>query len=183
MTDRQKKPKQNKKPRRGRGEGAIYWREDRERWIAELPLEDGNSKYFSGKTYAEAQRKLNQAQLEQKQGRLATGPQQTVQKFLEHWLEVRKPQIGDNAYNIYRYYLNQHIFPTLGQLRLLQLSSRQIDELYAQKLKEGYAAETVRGIHRVLHSALEYAENGVMFRSTSAMRPSHLDLSCMRLRY
>ena len=157
MTDRQKKPKQNKKPRRGRGEGAIYWREDRERWIAELSLEDGNSKYFSGKTHAEAQRKLNQAQLEQKQGRLATGPQQTVQKFLEQWLEVRKPQIGDNAYTIYRYYLNQHILPTLGQLRLPQLSSRQIDELYAQKLKEGYAAETVRGIHRVLHSALEYA--------------------------
>jgi integrase len=145
------------KPRRGHGEGAIYWREDRERWIAELPLEDGNSKYFSGKTYAEAQRKLNQAQLEQKQGRLATGPQQTVQRFLEHWLEVRKHQLGDNTYNNYQYYLKQHVFPTLGQLRLQQLSSRHIDELYAQKLKAGYAAETVRGIHRLLHSALEYA--------------------------
>lgn len=157
MTDRPKKPKQNKKPRRGRGEGAIYWREDRKRWIAELPLEDGNTKYYSGKTYAEAQRKLNQAKLEQQQGRLATGPQQTVQKFLEHWLEVRKPQIGDNTYTNYLYYLKQHIFPALGQLRLQQLSSRHIDELYAQKLKEGYAAETVRGIHRLLHSALEYA--------------------------
>jgi integrase len=78
---------QNKRPRRGHGEGAIYWRESRKRWIAELPLENGKSKYFSGKTYAEAKQKLNQAQLEQRQGKLATGPKQTVKDFLHYWFE------------------------------------------------------------------------------------------------
>ncbi len=99
----------NKKPRRGRGEGAIFWRESRKRWIAELPLEDGKSKYFSGKTYAEAQKKLNKAQLEQQQGNLATGPQQTVKQFIDYWLEqIRKPHIRINTYRIYRQYLDIH---------------------------------------------------------------------------
>jgi len=80
-------PSQNKRPRRGHGEGAIYWRESRKRWIAELKLENGKSKYFSGKSYAEAKQKLNQAQLEQRQGKLATGPKQTVKDFLNYWFE------------------------------------------------------------------------------------------------
>src|SRR5437763_12863360 len=93
----------NKKPRRGRGEGAIFWRESRQRWIAELPLEDGKSKYFTGKTYAEAQRQLNQAKLEQQQGKLATGPKQTMNAYLPRWLEeVAKPNIELNTYARYR---------------------------------------------------------------------------------
>jgi len=64
-----------KKPRRGHGEGAIFWRESRKRWIAELKLENGKSKYFSGKTYAEAQRKLSQAKLEKQQGKTCYGPE------------------------------------------------------------------------------------------------------------
>src|SRR5690348_14202178 len=98
MTKEQKKSKQNKRPRRGRGDGSIYWRESRKRWIAELPLEDGGTKYFSGKTYVEAQRLLNQARLEQQQGKLATGPKQTVRQFLEHWLEdVHRTNIRINS--------------------------------------------------------------------------------------
>ena len=148
----------NKKPRRGRGEGAIFWRESRKRWIAELPLEDGKSKYFSGKTYAEAQKKLNKAQLEQQQGNLATGPQQTVKQFIDYWLEqIRKPHIRINTYRIYRQYLDNHILPAFGHMRLQQLSSRQIEELYAHKLKDGYAAETIRGFHRLLHRVFKDA--------------------------
>src|SRR5438270_13602311 len=94
---------QNKRARRGRGEGAIYWVESRERWMAELPLENGKSKYFTGKTYAEAQRKLNRAQLEQQQGVLATGPKQMVKDFLNYWLEdVHRATLKVSTYAMYR---------------------------------------------------------------------------------
>src|SRR5712691_4765460 len=119
---------QNKRPRRGHGEGAIYWRESRQRWIAELPLETGKSKYFSGKTYAEAQRKLKQAQGEQQQGKLATGPKQTVKQFPERWLEdVHKANIRINSYRIYRQLLDNHLLPTLGHYQLQKLSPQHID--------------------------------------------------------
>ena len=150
--------KQKKKPRRGRGDGSIYWRADRKRWIAELPLEDGNIKYFSGKTYVEAQRELNQAKLEQQQGKLATGPKQTVRQFLEHWLEnVHRPNIRVNSYRIYRQLLDNHLLPTLGQYQLQKLSPQHIDELYAQKRRDGFAPETIRAMHRLLRRALQDA--------------------------
>jgi integrase len=149
---------QNKKPRRGHGEGAIYWRESRKRWVAELPLETGKSKYFTGKTYAEAQRKLKQAQIEQQQGKLATGPKQTVKQFLEHWLEhVHKANIRINSYRIYRQLLDNHLLPALGHHQLQRLSPQHIDELYAQKRKEGFAVETIRAMHRLLRRALQDA--------------------------
>jgi integrase len=147
-----------KKARRGRGDGSIYWRESRKRWIAELPLEDGKTKYFSGKTYAEAQRQLNQAKLEQQQGKLATGPKRTVRQFLEHWLEnIHRPNIRVNSYRIYRQLLDNHLLPALGQYQLQRLSPQHIDELYAQKRKDGFAPETIRAIHRLLRRALQDA--------------------------
>src|SRR6266849_8604310 len=149
----------SKKPRRGRGEGSIYQRKDG-RFVASLPV-DGpgrTRKYFYGKTRAEVREKLKQAQLEQKRGKLATGPQQTVQQFIEHWLEdVHKPHIRVNTYRLYRQLLEKHIIPELGNTRLQKLTSQHVDELYSKKLKEGYAVETVRALHRLLHRALRDA--------------------------
>ena len=148
-----------KKPRRGRGEGSIYQRKDG-RFVASLRIENtgGERKYFYGRTRAEVREKLQQAQLNQQKGRLAKGPQQTVQQFLESWLEdVHKARIRINSYNIYRQLLTNHVLPALGHIRLQKLSTRDIDELYARKLKEGYAVETVRAMHRLLHRALRDA--------------------------
>lgn len=148
-----------KKPRRGPGEGSIYQRKDG-RFVASLPIDGPGRprKYFYGKTRAEVREKLKQAQLEQRQGTLATGPRQTVQQFLEHWLEnVHRYRVRLNTYRIYRQLLNGHVFPALGHIQLQKLSPQRVQELYAQKQKEGYAAETVRGIHRMLHRAFEDA--------------------------
>ena len=145
--------------RRGRGEGSIYLRKDG-RYAASMRIEGPGHKrkYFYGKTRAEVREKLLKAQLDQKQGKLATGPRQTVKQFLERWLEdVHHPHIRTNTYVLYRQLLDNHIFPVLGHHRLHTLSPQHIDELYAQKLKAGYAAETVRAIHRMLHRALQDA--------------------------
>jgi integrase len=180
MTDRQKKPKRNKKPRRGRGEGAIYWREDRERWIAELPLETGKSKYFSGKTYADAQYKLNQAQLEQRQGKLATGAKQTLSTYLTRWLEeVAKPRIRLNTYARYRILIHKHVLPVLGHVQIQKLTPQQLQSFYASKLEEGSKPVGVHMIHTVLHSAFENAVRwGIMPRNVCDLvsppkRPKH----------
>ena len=145
----------------GRGEGSIYQRKSDGRWVASF-LPDGERKrrYFYGKTRKEAYEKLQKALQAQKQGTLTKGRPQTVKQFLEHWLEdVHKEHVRLNTYRIYRQYLEKHVFPVIGHIQLQKLSPEHIQELYALKLKEGYAAETVRGIHRMLHKAFEDAVN------------------------
>src|SRR5438067_1814875 len=88
--------------RRGHGEGSISRRKDG-RWMAALTLENHKRKYFYGKTRKEVQDKLNAALHEQMQGTLATGAQQTVQAYLERWLEqVVRLMRRANTFKSYR---------------------------------------------------------------------------------
>jgi hypothetical protein len=48
-------------------------------------------------------------------------------------------------------------FAKLGKVKLQKLSPQQLQKLYNQKLEEGYAPQTVKHIHRVLHRALHDA--------------------------
>ena len=158
MADQQKKSKQNKKPRRGHGEGSIYWRESRQRWIAELPLDTGKSKYFTGKTYAEAQRKLNQAQLELRQGVLVSGPKQTVKDFLNYWLEeVHGPALKLGSRALYRQHLDNHIIPELGHIQLQKLRADQVQAFLNRLLKDGLKTTTIQTIFAILNVALHDA--------------------------
>ncbi len=152
--------RKKKTGRRGRGEGALYQRKDR-RWSGSIEIEGQGKrkrKYFYGETKQEVQDKVNTALYEQKQGKLATGPQQTVEQYLEDWLEnVHKHKIRDSSYAVYRQLLNNHVLPAFGHVKLQKLTTRHIDTLYVSKLKEGYASETIRAIHRMLHAAFDDA--------------------------
>jgi len=145
--------------RRSKGEGSVFYRPDRDRWVAQVKLEGGRYMTRSAKTQKGASEKLKRMQRELEQGTLVTGPKQTVGQFLEHWLEdVHKPpSVRINTYRAYRHYLDHYVLPAIGHIRLQQLSPEHVQGLYARKLEEGYAAETVRGIHRMLHKALNDA--------------------------
>jgi len=143
--------------RRGHGEGSIYQRRDG-RWVGSLTLEDGKRKYFYGKTRREVQEKLRVALNEQKQGMLATGPQQTVKHYLEYRLEeVHRPTVRLGTYTEYRKVIDGHILPELGHIQVQKLTVQQVQALYTRKLKDGYAARTVRLLHAILHKALSHA--------------------------
>jgi integrase len=87
-----------------------------------------------------------------------TGPQQTVEQFLKHWLEdVHKPSIRVRTYVRYEGMLRLHFYPVLGHVRLQKLSPQQIQALYAQKLKEGLTATSVNVLHAILHKAFDHA--------------------------
>ena len=153
--------KSKKTARRGRGEGAVYLRNDG-RWVGSINVEatDGKRKrkYFYGGTKQEAQDKVNTALYTQKQGMLATGPQQTLKKYFEHWLEnVHKHHIRISTYNKYRYTLRKHIIPALGHIQLQKLTSAHIEAFYSRKIEEGLAPETINGFHGLLHNALSHA--------------------------
>ena len=120
------------------GGGSVYQRKSDNRWVAKFKVEEtGKWKELYARTEKEAYAKLQQAQFEQKQGILATGPQQTVKQYLEYWLEdVHKAKVRLGTYEAYRVILNKHLIPELGNIRLQKLTAQHIQKLYAKKQKE-----------------------------------------------
>jgi len=143
--------------KRGHGEGSIYQRKDG-RWAASITVEGHKRKTLYGKTRKEVQEKLRVALHEQKQGMLATGPQQTLKQYLEQWLEeVHRPTLRLSSYDRYRSLLNNHILPSLGHIQVNKLTVQQVQALYARKVNEGLSAKTIQNIHGLLHKALDNA--------------------------
>jgi integrase len=123
-----------------------------------MTLEGLKRKTFYGKTRKEVQEQLKRALHEQQQGTLATGPKQTVKTYLEHWMEdVHKPSIRASSYRKQSVLLNRHILPAIGHLQLQKLTAQQVQAFYSHKLKEGLSVSMVRGMHALLHKALDQA--------------------------
>lgn len=148
---------QSKRKYRGHGEGTIYQRKDG-RWTASITLETGKRKSFYGKTRKEVADKLDQARYEQKQGILATGPQQKFKDYLLQWFEeVQKPILRPSSIERYERDINNHILPALGHIQLQKLTAQQLQSFYNRKRKDGYAPESIITMHKVIHKSLENA--------------------------
>ncbi len=163
--------------RRGHGEGSIYQRKDG-RWAAALTLENHKRKTFYGETRKEVQHKLNAALHEQKQGVLATGPQQLLKNYLVQWLEqVYKPSVKPLSYQEHRSAVNKHLVPGLGHIPVQKLTAAKVQDFYNQKLKAGLAPRTIAFIHATLHSAMENAVKwGLVSRNvTKLVTLPHID--------
>jgi integrase len=158
MSNQEKQPaKPNKRKRAGHGEGSVYQRKDG-RWVGEITLEDGSRKPYYGKTRKEAYEKKEKALQEQKQGILATGPQQKLKDYLEQWLEnVDKPFIRESTYVKHHSLLKNHILPALGHIQLQRLTAQDVQSFYARKLKEKLSPGMILSMHGVLHKALKKA--------------------------
>ncbi len=155
------------KKHRGHGEGSIYQSKDG-RYVAAITLENGKRKVYYGKTYKETQEKLQQALYEKKQGTLATGPQQTLEQFLDHWIEhVQKTDVSLRSYISQRGLLYNHIIPILGKVRMQQVTPEKIEMFYALLQQEkDLKASTIKMIHSALHKAFDHAvRRNILFRN------------------
>src|SRR5438874_9109313 len=125
--------------RRKYGEGSVFQRSDG-RWVAQIRLENGKLKQIYRKSEKEANIALRKALHEQKQGTLATGPQQTLKTYLEKWLEqVCKLTMRPNTYKQYRSIVHHHLIPALGHIALQKLTAEKVQSFIVSKQKEGLA--------------------------------------------
>lgn len=157
MAESPQEKKKRKTKRRGRGEGTVYQRSDG-RWSAEITLEDGKRKTLYAKTQEAVIQKLHQAQYEQRQGILATGPKQKLADHLTYWVEqIKRRKVRVSTYMRYRAALDTHILPALGHLHLNKVTMRVIQRFYNQKLDEGQSPSSVITMNKVLNQAFEHA--------------------------
>ncbi len=126
-------------------------------------------KLIYGRKYKEVEKKLAEARGDAARGIVFDAKGETVGAFLKRWLEdVVKPNKTHRTYTTHRQQVLTHVIPALGQVKLEALHKAHVDRLYADLLRSGLAASTVRRIHAVLHAALEEAVRGDLIHRNPA---------------
>src|SRR5690349_20528278 len=97
--DPQQPDKQPKRKKSTYGAGSVYELKDGRFAAAIKDPVSGKRIVRYGKTYKEAEKKLEDIKFEIRQVTLATGPNQTVEQYLTSWLEdVQKHEIEEVSY-------------------------------------------------------------------------------------
>ncbi|MGO8871241.1 MAG: tyrosine recombinase XerC [Acidimicrobiales bacterium] len=156
--------------RRGHGEGGIRQRPDG-RWEGSIDLGwvDGKRKrkFVYAKTRQEVVVKLRARRSELDSGQPFVDERQTVEQWLNHWLDNVLP--GTVKLTTEANYANlarRHLIPSLGKTRLAKLDVRQIEELIADLGRAGKSPNTIRLVRSVLRRSLGHAvRQGVLVRN------------------
>jgi integrase len=142
---------------RGNGEGSIYQRAGRGGWYAAV-TDAGRRKILRGVTRQEVARQLDTALDARNRGQLVTAPSQTLEAYLNTWLEqVVRQSVRPRTYISYEGVVRLHIVPTLGRTRLDRLAPSQVQQLLNIKLAAGLSPRSVDYIRQVLKTALAKA--------------------------
>lgn len=94
----------------------------------------------------------------------------TVEEWCWLWLEnYCKPAVKDSTAEYYRSYIEHHIAPNIGKIKLEKLTTLDLQKFYNQTKKSGrvekyegmkdksLSARTVRGLHAMIRTALDQA--------------------------
>ena len=160
--------------KRANGEGSIRKRADG-RWEGRYTAghdADGKRivKNVLGKTQAEVREKLQKKIAETERLDVVRADSYTVAEWVQLWYRLyAQPNIRPSTQDYYERFIRQHIVPTLGEIKLNKLTTRQIQKFYndlrtngrvreVQRRKEpGLSVAYIKGVHRVLNSCLERA--------------------------
>ena len=161
--------------KRANGEGNIRKRADGRwegRYTAGYHPETGKRiiKNVLGKTQAECKAKLSAAMEAARGIDVSRADEYTVAAWLRTWFELySKLHIRPSTMNYYHRNIEQHVAPAIGDIPLNKLTTRDLQKLYndlqsngrlrkvQKKKKTGLSNSTVRGIHMMLHNALDRA--------------------------
>ena len=162
--------------RRANGEGNIRKRSDGRwegRYTAGRDPETGKTVYKNvlGKTQSEVKAKLKQAIQENAEVDTLKAAQYTVGQWMDVWFEnYAKIKVRPTSHQTYRGYNDNHIKPNIGKIQLGKLTTLELQKLYKKLLSKGRVArieakgqpkglspKTVRNIHQVISSAMDFA--------------------------
>ena len=161
--------------KRANGEGNIRKRKDGRwegRYTAGYDEKTGKRliKNVLGKTQAGVKEKLAKAVAEAENVDVRRADEYTLGTWLQTWYELyAKPHLRFSTAEYYRRGIELHITPRIGDIPLKKLTGRDLQGLYkdlrehgrlreAQKGKQpGLSDSTIRGIHTMLHNALDRA--------------------------
>lgn len=163
--------------KRANGEGNIRKRKDG-RWEGRYTAgrnAQGKPIYRNvlGRTQAEVKEKLARAIEESKGLDVSRSGQYTVGQWMDVWFEnYAKIKVRPSSHATYKGYIENHIKPHIGSVPLDKLTTLQVQSLYKKLLSggrvertesanqpKGLSVKTVRNIHQVLSSAMDFAKS------------------------
>lgn len=160
------------KPRRARGEGALFKRAEDGMWVGQIELPKGpdgkrrKSNPVYSKNRATAVKLLGKLKEDIAKGLEQTDQRLTVKTYLETWIEeVAKTRLRPAAWTSYRSAINTRIVPAIGARRLAALAPGDIRYMHKWILEIGtygkgkrhYTTRSVEEAHNVLSAALSDA--------------------------
>lgn len=120
-------------------------------------------KSFYGKTQAEVRKKITAFTAEVDQGVFTEPSKMTVAQWLDIWHMEYLGSVKESTKSQYKQYIEQHIKPGLGAVKLCQLTAPMIQRLYNQKQRQresgtgGLSNKSIKNLHGILHKALQQA--------------------------
>jgi integrase len=115
-------------------------------------------------TKREAEAELSKQLASKSEGSYVRPSKMTVRQYLEHWLGVKKSGASPKTVQEYAGKARNHVIPAIGSIPLGKLTAVDVEALYAHLLKNGridgkggLSAQTVKHVHRMLHTAFEDA--------------------------
>lgn len=93
------------------------------------------------------------------------------QYMLEQWLEDKQTRVKQQTIATYRWLVELHILPTLGNIELSQLTPMIIQQLYNRLTKErSLSDENIQKVHTLINDSLKKAERwGLIPRNPAAL--------------
>ena len=161
--------------RAAQGSGTIRQRKDG-RWEARYTVgrDPGTGKQIQrsvyGATQQEVRKKLAQVTTALDCGDCFQPSKMTLARWVELWLQE---YTSDKKYLTVKHYTAQcktHIVPSLGAVKLAELTAPQIQAFYNGLLRDGMAPKSVRNIHGILTKCLSTAVSVEYIRDNPASR-------------
>ena len=117
----------------------------------------------------DAQAHLNRMLSERDLGRNLDSSKQTLNQYLDRWLEVcAKPRLRAKSFQDYEGLLRRYVRPQLGMKPLVSVQAFDVQSLYRELLDRGLSARSIRYTHAVLRSALKQAVRWKLLLANSA---------------
>ena len=161
--------------KRANGEGNIRKRKDGRwegRYTAGIDPETGKpiAKSVLARTQRECKEKLQKAMEELEKIDVTKRRDYTVGEWAQLWYEnYAKPSVRASTAAYYKNYIDQHIVPHIGDVKLTALTTLQIQKFYNETKAHGrvqryekmddlsLSNKTIRGLHTMLRQCLEQA--------------------------
>jgi len=132
-------------------------------WLIRIYLgedDKGNRKYHNKTIHGskkDAQKYLNKSSHDKDFGRFIEPIRQTLNQYLDQWLNVIKPRVAERTFNSYRMMLNTHIRSKIGDLKLSDIKVLTVQKVYSEMSLHGLSPRTVRYTHAVFSMAMNKA--------------------------
>ncbi len=148
--------------RRSKGEGSVFWREDRQRWMAvvDYGYVDGKRKRVTRGFVkkAEATRWRTQALVDQARGLPPQNGSTTVGGWLRTWLDedVARSNRAGTTVATYRSLVETHLIPRIGRKVITKLTHADVATCLTE-MATSHSQSTLQQVKVVLKSALDVA--------------------------